>query len=318
MGNRGLSRRDLLLASASGLLLPAVTRAQGAGAAPPKRAFRLAHLTDTHIHDANAAPQGFGVALDHVHAMPDRPEMIITGGDLIYDCLNATPEATQRQFDLFTGVLRDHATIPVRHCLGNHDIFGWGNREAYGGHAKFGTVWACEELELPKPYYSFDHKGWHIVVLQSTHPIEGNGYTAKLDDEQFEWFKGDLEATSKETPVLVVSHIPIIMVCAMFDGNLVKDGNWQIPGSYMHVDAGKIKDLFLAHPNVKLCLSGHEHQIDRVEFNGVTYYCGGAVSAGWWRGDYYECTYGYSVVDLFEDGSFGVAYQPFGWKTTPV
>jgi len=52
----------------------------------------------------------------------------------------------------------------------------------------------------------------------------------------------------------------------------------------MHVDAAKIKDLFAKHKNVKLCLSGHLHLVDRVDYNGVTYLCDGAVCGGWWKG----------------------------------
>ena len=41
-------------------------------------------------------------------------------------------------------------------------------------------------------------------------------------------------------------------------------------------DVKKLKDLFLRHPYVKLALSGHMHQVDRVNYQGVNYICGGA------------------------------------------
>ena len=82
----------------------------------------------------------------------------------------------------------------------------------------------------------------------------------------------------------------------------------------MHIDARAIKDLFTAHPNVKLCISGHIHLVDRVEYVGVTYLCNGAVCAGWWKGRNQECAEGYGLIDLFDDGSFENRYVEFGWK----
>ncbi len=87
-----------------------------------------------------------------------------------------------------------------------------------------------------------------------------------------------------------------------------------VPGSWMHIDARRIKDLFLKHPNVRLCLSGHIHLVDRVEYLGVTYLCNGAVSGGWWKGANQECNPGYGLVDLYDDGTFENRYVEFPWK----
>jgi hypothetical protein len=76
----------------------------------------------------------------------------------------------------------------------------------------------------------------------------------------------------------------------------------------MHIDARRLKTLFLDHPNVKLCLSGHIHLRDSVMYNGVTYACNGAVCGNWWRGAYQETQPGYALVDLWNDGSFRVDY----------
>jgi Icc protein len=82
----------------------------------------------------------------------------------------------------------------------------------------------------------------------------------------------------------------------------------------MHIDARKIKQLFAKHPNVKLCMSGHLHLVDRVDFGGVTYFCNGAVSGNWWKGKRQDCDAGYAVLDLFDDGSFERQYIEYGWK----
>jgi hypothetical protein len=76
----------------------------------------------------------------------------------------------------------------------------------------------------------------------------------------------------------------------------------------MHQDARRLKNLFREHRNVKLCLSGHLHLRDRVDYEGVTYLCNGAVSGGWWRGPYQECEAGYALIDLRADGTFDHRY----------
>jgi Icc protein len=82
----------------------------------------------------------------------------------------------------------------------------------------------------------------------------------------------------------------------------------------MHGDARRIKDLFHKHENVRLCLSGHVHLLDRCEYLGVTYVCGGAVSGNWWKGPHQETREGYSLVDLYPDGAFDVQYVAYDWK----
>lgn len=282
-----------------------------------KRALRIAHLTDIHVQPERGAPEGMEAAIEHALGQKDKPDLLFTGGDLVMESFNADQARTQTQWDVFTRVLKANVDVPIEHTVGNHDVWGWGHPDLYQKEPKYGKAWACEVLELEKPYRSFDRAGWHFVVLDSTHTDGGRGYKARLDDEQFEWLKGDLAAVPKETPILVVSHIPIIAVCSLFDGDNEKSGDWVIPGAWVHIDARRIKDLFKLYPNVKLCISGHEHLLDQVVYNGVTYCCNGAVCAGWWGGDYYECTYGYTLVDLFDDGSFENRYVTYGWVTRP-
>lgn len=308
------SRRRLLAVGASAAVLPSLG---WSGAVLPKkrRALRVAYATDPHVQPERKGGEGWAACLKHIQAQEPRPDLVLTGGDMVFETLGATPERAKQLWDLFTKVTKDNLSLPIRYTIGNHDVFGWHSGDKYVSDPRYGKAWAREALGLQKTYYSFDQGGWHFIVLDSM-TNSGGGYIAKLDEEQFEWLKADLEATPKTTPVVVSSHIPILMVCAIFDGQNEKSGDWVVPASYMHIDARRITDLFLKHPNVKLCLSGHEHQIDEVVFNGVTYFCAGAVCAGWWGGDYFQCTYGYALVDLFSDGTFEKQYVPFGWKTS--
>lgn len=310
-----ISRRELIVGSATGaagILLPYL----GQTPSPDrKRSLRIAHLTDIHVQPERGAPKGLEACLAHAQGQKDKPDMILTGGDLIMDALATDKERVKVCWDTFQAVMKSNVELPIQHAIGNHDVFGWSNRQKYEKDPLYGKAWACDILELDKPYRSFDQAGWHFIVLDSTFPEKASGYTARLDDEQFEWLADDLEKTPKDTPVFILSHIPILAVCAFFDGENEKSGNWVIPGAWVHIDARRIKELFKKHPNVKICVSGHEHLLDEVVYLGVSYFCNGAVCGGWWQGDYHECTYGYTLIDLYDDGSFENHYVPYGWKT---
>ena len=320
----GITRREAIRATAgaaAGAVVWAgagVTDARGQSTINPsrKRVLRFAHLTDVHVKPEKGAAKGMAAALRHAQSLNDPPEMIFTGGDNIMDALAATHSRTKQQWDLWKSILKDECSLPVEHCLGNHDIWGWSKKksETTGDEPLWGKHWALQAYGIEKTYRSFDKAGWHFIVLDSIQPRPQGGYVALLDDEQFAWLADDLKKTDPATPVIVISHIPIISVAPAFFKDYYKDWSTQVPGSLLHTDMHRIKDLFYQHKNVKLCVSGHIHLLDRVEYLGVTYICDGAVSGAWWGGNWHECDEGYGVFDLYDDGSFGHSYIPYGWE----
>ncbi|MBX3096929.1 MAG: metallophosphoesterase [Fimbriimonadaceae bacterium] len=276
------------------------------------RSLRIAHLTDIHVQPEKRGGEGMAACLKHLMAQEDTPDFVFTGGDLVMDVWSADKERAKVQWDLFGKVLADGTDLPVHHCLGNHDYWNGGDKGAQAD--KFGYAWAMEELKMPKPFYSFDEGAWHFIVLESTQPQPSGGYKARLGEEQLNWLAADLESTSKDRPVLVLSHIPILAACAYFDGDNEKEDNWNVPGAWMHVDARQIKDVFRRHPNVKVCISGHIHLADEVDYLGVKYLCNGAVCGGWWGGNYQEFGPAYALLDLFEDGTVSSQLIEYGWE----
>ncbi len=283
-----------------------------------RRVLRLAHFSDIHVQPELGADKGLIACLHHAQQIKDPPELIITGGDTIMDSFEQDAARTTLLWDLYHQVVKAECSLPIRACIGNHDIWGWNKTKSRttGQEPNWGKQRALDELGLTQRYYSFDQAGWHMVILDGTHtdPNDEKGYIAKLDEKQFAWLKADLQATPATTPILVVSHEPIVSAAPFFGGARQIEGDWRIPISWVHMDAHRIMDLFKKHPNVKLCLSGHLHRNDRVDYCGVTYICGGAVCGDWWKGDHYECDEGYGIVDLYADGSFAHQYVAFGWE----
>jgi hypothetical protein len=210
--------------------------------------------------------------------------------------------------DLLKSVFKQDCSLAVQHCLGNHDGRGWDDSEFAG------KAWALEMFGLAKPYHAFDQGGWKFIVLDSVRPFE-NRYTSGLDVEQRAWLESELERTPQTTPIVVVSHIPIISVTPFsFDHAAVTEDFQRVPGGLMHLDGTALHTLFKKHGNVKLCLSGHMHLNDRCDVDGISYICDGAVCGDWWNGDPGRSDEGYGLIDLYNDGTFEHAYTPFDWK----
>lgn len=133
------------------------------------------------------------------------------------------------------------------------------------------------------------------------------------DDDQFDWLTAELKRIPREIPIAILSHISILSVALVEFSEVFERAPRKRLGA-SHSDAQRIVRLFEKHPNVKLALSGHSHLIERIEYKGVTYLCGGAISGNWWRGDFHGTDEGYLIVDLFHDGGIHQEYVPYGWK----
>lgn len=127
--HENVSRREALKVGAgaalAAALAPGGARRALARPAPRPGPLRIAHLTDTHIQPERKATEGVAACLRHAMALDRRPDLVITGGDLVMDAFEQTRERTRTQWDLFTGTMRDGCGAELRHCLGNHDIWGW-------------------------------------------------------------------------------------------------------------------------------------------------------------------------------------------------
>ena len=306
------TRRTIMASGAAGLALGVLNPALGETTATEgrKRVLRLAHLTDTHVQPEKKAGEGLATCLNHVQNQSDPPSMIIFGGDNVMNVDSQEgSERAEVQLALWHDVLRQNCSLPHRTVIGNHDVLGM--------DPVAGKQWAVEAYGLPGRYYDWEDAGWHFIVLDSTSPnvLRGgeSGYKGKLDETQFQWLTTKLQSIPSSTPICIVSHIPILSASTFFDGDNEETMDWVVPGAWMHVDARKIKDLFHTHPNVRLCLSGHIHLADVVDYLGVRYACNGAVCGGWWDGDYQEFSPGYAMVDLYDDGSSEVSYQNYPW-----
>lgn len=283
----------LIPASATPLAKPAANRL-----------LRIAHITDVHILDQRNAEASFARVVAEINSLKDKPDLIINTGDTVMDENKQTKEVVTTRWNTWQKIVQPNK-IKMVSALGNHDVW-YGPNEAldneYKKEKRYGKQWAIDMLSMSDRFYSFEMKGWHFIALDS---INGTG-GYQLDDMQFEWLQGELKSIPAERPICVFNHVPIISIGAMmYLTQRTPAAETKFPSADMHLDHQRIKNLFFKHKNVKLCLSGHVHYLDRIEYLGVKYLCNGAVSGNWWRDSLVldEFPPVYSIIDLYADGS---------------
>lgn len=267
-----------------------------------KRSLKIAFITDIHIKPTEAAETGMRKALRHVNNL--QPDFIINGGDSIMDAMAADKAKTQAQWDVWHKVMKEENKLPIYHCIGNHDAWGWQVKDVtVKSDPLYDKNWAVKEHRMSNRYYSFTKDKWHFIVLDSAQEDNG-GYIARIDEPQFAWLENELKNTSSEKFICIVSHIPIVSFCsAMFYEKNEPNGDFKISRALLHVDTRRIKALFKQYKKIKICLSGHIHLQDEVEYLGIKYYCNGAVSGNWWGGAFQEFAPAYALFDFYNDGT---------------
>ncbi|WP_167618356.1 metallophosphoesterase family protein [Maribellus sediminis] len=266
--------------------------------------FSFVFVTDIHLTEEYNAVEGFSQAIDTINKLT--PDFVLTGGDNIMDALAQTYEKSDSAFHLFSSTI-EKLTMPLYSTIGNHDVFGLYKKSGVDpNHPEYGKNFY--EKRIAKRYYSFDHKNWHFVVLDGIGFTDDRHYYGHVDFEQLKWLKNDLERNGKEKPVVVSIHIPLLSI-----GSQIMESPTQ--GMLENTIVTNAHDVIkiLEQYNTKLVLQGHLHFLEDIEYNGIHYITGGAISAQWWNGPRYGMEEGFVKIDVSGD-QFSWKYVDFGWE----
>lgn len=151
------------------------------------------------------------------------------------------------------------------YVLGNHDTDGGFTKQ------QALTFWEAE-----KPYYSFDDKGLHFVVLDGNEKDPNNkveGYPRTIGQEQLHWLKQDLQQTKLRTVIFCHQGLENTM-SGIDNGMQVRYLLEQI-----NTESGFNK--------VILVLTGHHHLNYHNEINGIHYVQINS-SSYYWAGETFE------------------------------
>jgi 3',5'-cyclic AMP phosphodiesterase CpdA len=267
--------------------------------------FSFAFLTDIHLQPEKHAVTGFRQAIDTVNKL--NPDFVITGGDLVMDVLDQTQGRADSLYALYKEVSSEF-NMPVYNAVGNHEVYGW-HRDEEGIESSPGFGKKMYEKEMGERFYSFDHKGWHFIILDAIYRGEEGHYIGKIDEEQVEWLKGDLDKTDKHTPIAITVHIPFITSrTQLSQGSMAANSEGGVITNSLEV-----LQLFREH-KLKLVLQGHLHfNEDLFVGNQVHFITGGAVSGQWWSnkpGSHPE--EGFQMIHVKGD-ELSSEYIDFGW-----
>jgi len=256
--------------------------------------FSFAYLTDIHLNNGNNnCFEGFEKAV--ANAKAKNADFIMTGGDNVDIDGMDSEQPAHDLYEKYAGKI-DDAGIPFYPTIGNHDRF-WatGEDDPLYNEGLF-------EKYLHESYYSFDHKGWHFIVLNSAQICDG--YYC-VGDEQKQWLAADLAEVDAGTPIIVSAHVPFLSVYYP-----------ALHGEYTPKDTftnfKEIWDMF-EDKNLKLVLQGHMHLYEEIKVKDVQFITAGAVSANWWGGPYHGTEEGYLKVDIDGD-DFSWEYVDYGWE----
>lgn len=274
--------------------------------------FSFVFMTDIHLKPEMGAPEGFQLAIDSVNAL--KPDFVITGGDLVDDALYATHERADSLYRLYDDMAAGF-DMPVYNTIGNHEYYGYNTDPPVDpGHPEYGEK--MFENRMGKRYYSFDHKGWHFMILDGVEKGDGNwgAYIGEVDEQQLQWIRDDLEKTDPETPIVVVIHIPLVSIMPQLtNGPLYADNQSTLVTNQKEVLAP------FRMMNLKLVLQGHLHALEDLNLMGRTHFLtGGAVCGRWWRSpDDSEFQEGFVKIDV-KGEEFSWEYVDYGWETGVV
>ncbi|MBK7709929.1 MAG: metallophosphoesterase [Bacteroidales bacterium] len=268
-----------------------------------KEDFTFVFMTDIHLTQNRNAVAGFSQAINTINEL--KPEFVITGGDLIMDALGQRYSAADSLYNLYSGTVKN-LTMPVYNTMGNHEIYGI-LRESGADTLDPEYGEKMFEKRIGKSYYSFIHKGWKFIILNSVEDTRKNGYTGQIDDAQIEWIKKELQETDKQTPIAISTHIPFITANTQkYIGTTVANDS-----SAVIFNGKEVLDLFIGY-NLKLVMQGHLHTVEDIYIDGIHFITGGAVSAAWWTGANKDFEEGFMLFSV-KKGDLSWKYIDYGW-----
>lgn len=263
-----------------------------------KKSFSFAFLTDVHLNKDNNGNgnEGLEKALNDVKTKD--VDFVIFGGDLTdLDGLKPEQENTADSLLARFKSIVDRSNLKAYYTIGNHDRF-----YAFDGEPD-SDGFKMFQKHLGETYYSFDHKDVHFVVLNSVQRDAEHTYI--VNNEQLQWLKDDLSKIAKETPLIVVTHVPFqSLYYPAVEGRIVPID--------MFENFKEVWDILLNY-NLKAILQGHQHLHEELFVKDTWFLTGGAVSAGWWGGEFYRTEEGYLLVNVDLDKNFDWSYVDYGW-----
>lgn len=171
----------------------------------------------------------------------EQPDFVVNLGDSIEDVNDKKIDVELFKKSIF---LLSELNMPTHTLIGNHDVRTLSENEV------------AEMLGYEKMYYSFDHEGFHFVVLSfkivGDHTRIMSDIRSIVPTEQLEWLKTDLSKTDR--PVILFIHYGL----AEDD---MKGNFWFEDNAFNAVidNRAEVRSILEKSGNVKAVFNAHQH-----------------------------------------------------------
>ena len=254
MNHRGLSTILAIVL----ILVPCSIGALGAD-----DVVRIGIVTDVHVHDTNSPVEGkvmvnyaerLTAFVDAMSAWP--ADLVVELGDLVNGAfvMGGVPGDATR----IAGLLDEAVALlsgldcPLHYVLGNHDFYDLSKTEFLAATGS------------PSGYYSFDHAGYHFVILDAEFNSDGTDYDhvflrvkGLIPQAELDWLAADLASTA--LPTIVCVHQPI-------------DSEFDALAGGPPIENNKdVQQVLGASGVVIAVLQGHDHENRYAAIDGIHY-----------------------------------------------
>ena len=254
----GLTGLTLAVAPLASMLLPSAALAD-----MPVQDITFAILADSHTMGHKNSPMKVRLeaAIKQINAIDPAPDFVMYLGDAIHD-------GTREEFKYFEEIIA--GLKPAIHYLaGEHD---W--------YLDMGDYYMQHMIKQVNPYYSFDHKGAHIMALHGCNlsdfwskrklsPEERMKVAGDITDasqgpftlgrSQLDWMQKDLAKVPKDAPILIFSHAPLYHYHEPWNF-------WTQDADQAHAILKPFRNVQVFHAHVHQLV---EHQIANMKFTGI-------------------------------------------------
>ena len=266
---------------------------------------RLIFYTDVHARTEWDTPQAMARAAAAINEQ--KPDLVLAGGDLITDGFQShAAEVAPR----WAAYMQMHQAIraDIFPALGNHDLVAARPHDGTPPAENPRSIY-LSYMGLQRTYYSFDAVGYHFIILDSIQITPDDyQYHGIIRPEQLEWVKQDLSTVSKEAPIVLLTHMPLLSSFY----NATQGAAFAARPNRVVVNNRDVLDAVKNH-NLILVLQGHLHVKELIRWQNTTFITGGAICGKWWRGAWYGTEEGFSVLTL-TGNRVDWQYIDYGWE----
>ncbi len=265
--------------------------------------LKMVFFTDIHARTEWGTPDALRMAAEAINAQ--QADVVIGGGDMITDGYTSSADRVAPRWEVYRAFHEAIQPTPVS-VVGNHDLVGV---ESFDGsppsHDPRSEV--KKQMNRPRTDGSFTQGGYHFILLDSTEiTTDELKYHGRIGPEQMNWLHRNLAGVSPETPIVVVTHIPLVT-----DFFRSPDGTDLAPPNRVVVNAREVIEAFAGH-RLLAVLQGHLHVVEEIQRDGTLFLTGGAICGKWWRGSWHGTPEGFMVLTLHPD-RVEWEYLTYGW-----